>query len=1205
MKNIKILLAEDSSLMRKVETGQLRSLGFEQITEAENGDIAIKILRENQDIDLIISDWNMPVKNGYQLLSWVRANPHCESVPFLMATAQGDRKQIRRAVEAGASGIITKPFDAAELKQKIDEVMGLAAKSQPDAVSKIRMGNSGKVRLRVAHIQITDHLILGVLGHLLETGELSSHQFELEPVRMSGWNPVETGLEQGTVDAACVLAPIAMDLFGAGVPIRAVLLAHRNGSIFVRNKTGGHTGSSPSFFQGKSILIPHKMSIHHMLAHRFFSGMGLKLGTAGQADIDVHYEVVPPVIMPDFLKDSPDVAGFIVAEPIGSLAVASGIGETEFLSGSMWENHPCCLVAVRDDFIAAHEPAVYEFADLLVRAGQFMEHNPEKTAEIGVDFLDPERKLGLTAPLLRNVLAEGLSTGDLFPVAEDFRKISEYMVSEMKIGKKIDADLFLDTRFAKAAHDKKKERIPPSPVPESVPKQSQAAQEPAQTNDQKIDQEQEKKTEKNGAGAMLALTEEDRERFDTIRISVDILDQLMNLTGELVQIRNRELLSSAMSEPAERSLSQRLSRVTAQLQETVLQTRMQPIGNIFGKLPRIVRELGKKYGKEAEIFFSGRETEVDRSILDSLALPLVCALRVCCRDSIESPEDRKKAGKSPVGRVCLEACSKAGEIHIRIRDDGRGIDPESVKKSALRMGMRNAGQLADMNEKEILSLLFLPEFSSEAEPSRFSGLASDFRSIKKSMETFNGTAEPESAPGEGTIMHLRLPMTLTIIPSLLVAQGGQCYAIAQMNVEELVCLYDEDVKKKVEKTGNQEMYRLRDQLLPLVRLQAVLEHPEGWKENDTASSPELSGELSEKKGNPLTFAVVRIGNRRFGLIVDRVLGNEDIVVKSMHPVLSGLRIYSGVTVMGDGRVVLILDMEGICHHAGLRFHAPEKKDTAESSKSADRQTVLLFKNGLCEHFALPLPLIRRVERIAAAEIENVGDREFVNAAGVSTRIVRLDTVLTVSPCERKEEMYLILPKFISRPFGILASELIDTASVSGDLNTESHMEDSLLGTAIVRNHLTLFIDIFRIIELAEPDWFAERKKGAPRPEEKKHILLIEDSHFFRRLVKNYLESDQYAVTMAENGEEALGCMEKRKFDLIVSDLDMPVMDGWTFLKKVRKEKRYGDIPAIALTALDSETDQAKARDAGFNGYEIKLNRERLLFNVAKLLRQCV
>ena len=1186
MKHIRVLLAEDSAPMRKVEISELASLGFENILEAENGDIAIKILRENPDIGLIISDWNMPEKSGYQLLTWVRSNPHYQHIPFVMATAQGDRKQTRRAMEAGVSSIIAKPFNAEELKAKIDEAMGLAAKEQAESVCKIQIVPSGKVRLRVAHIQITDHLILGVLQHLIHTCEFSPVHFELEPVLMSGWNPVETALENGTVDAACVLAPIAMDLFGAGVPIRTVLLAHRNGSSFVRSKAGNYTKPYQDFFEGKSILIPHKMSMHHILAHRFFSAMGLKLGVAGQSDIDVQYEVVAPVMMPEFLKDNPEVAGFIVAEPIGSLAVASGIAEREFLSGNMWENHPCCVVAVRNDFIAAHETVLYEFTDLLVRAGQFMEQHPEKAAEIGVEFLDPDGKLGLTVPLLRNVLAEGLRTGDLFPAAEDFRKIGDCLFSEMKIGKKTDPELFIDSRFAKAACRKKTSQMPVS-LPESAPKPrvTEGKEKSAAETDRKE--------------PVPVLSEDDHERSDTIRISIDILDQLMASAGELVLIRNRELLSSAMSDPVTRSISQRLSLVTSQLQETILQTRMQPLGNVFGKLPRIVRELGKKYGKEAEISLAGRDTEVDRSLLDSLALPLVCALTVCCRDSIESPEERKKAGKFPAGRISLDADSSAGEVRIRIRDDGRGIDPESVKKAGLYLGIRNGRQLAAMSEKEILSLLFLPEFSGSGIP-----CSSDFRSIKKTMESFNGTAEIESAAGEGTVIHLRLPMTLAIIPSLIAGEGEQRYAIPQMNVEELVCLYDEDVKKKIEKAGNQRVYRLRDRLLPLVHLGDVLEHAEGLTEGlseklNAKSNAEFFPDGKSK--DAVTFAVVRTGNRRFGLIIDRVLGTEDIVVKAMHPVLAGLRIYSGVTVMGDGRAVLILDIDGICDHAGIRFHRLEETDSTASGRTEELQKVLVFRNGLSEQFALALPLIRRVERIAAADIEKVGDREFVTVAGISTRIVRLDTVLTVSACEMKAEMFLLLPKFIRRPFGILVSQILDISSVSGDLNTESHREDGLLGTAIVQNHMTLFPDIFRVIELAEPGWFAERKKEAPLPEEKKHILLVEDSHFFRRLVKGYLESDQYAVTMAEHGEEALACMENRNFDLIISDLNMPVMDGWTFLKKVRRQSRYKNIPAIALTALDSETDLTRAQDAGFNGYEIKLNRERLLFNVAKLL----
>jgi len=861
------------------------------------------------------------------------------------------------------------------------------------------------------------------------------------------------------------------------------------------------------------------------------------------------------------------------------------------------------VVAVRDDFIGAHESVLYEFTDMLVRAGQFMEQHPEKAAEIGVEFLDPDHKLGLTVPLLRTVLAEGVRTGNLFPDKADFQKIGDYMFSEMKIGKKIDADLFLDTRFAKAACGKIREMFP-APLPESALEQPR----PNQKNDEKTVYGKKRIKEKHQTETVPGLNEEDHERSDTIRISVDILDQLMSLTGELVLIRNRELLSTAMSDPGERSISQRLSIVTAQLQETVLQTRMQPIGNVLGKLPRIVRELGKKYGKETEISLGGRDTEVDRSILDSLVRPLVCALIVCCRDSIESPEERKKAGKSPAGKIRIEADSSAGEIHIRIRDDGRGIDPDAVKKAIAGKGIRNPGQMAGMSEKEILSLLFLPEISA-AQQMQIPGACPELHSIHKTMLSFNGMAEIESAAGEGTVIHLRLPMTLAIIPSLIVAQGQQRYAIAQMNVEELVCLYDEDVNRKIEKAGNQRVYRLRDRILPLVHLGDVLAHSQGLAEdlqevlNAEKSSESAPPDLSEKNGQSLTFAVVRTGNRRFGLIIDRVLGTEDIVVKAMHPLLSGLRMYSGVTVMGDGRVVLILDMEGICSQAGIHFRRPEETDSTASGRTEELQKVLLFKNGISEQFALALPLIRRVERIAAADIEKVGNREFVTVYGVSTRIIRLDSILHVSPCEMKEEMFLVLPKFISRPFGILVSQILDISSVSGDLNTESHREDGLPGTAVVRGHMTLFIDIFRVIELAEPDWFAERKKDAPLPEEKKHILLVEDSHFFRRLVKGYLESDLYTVTMAEHGEEALGCMEKGNFDLIISDLNMPVMDGWTFLKKVRKEKRYRNIPAIALTALDSETDQARAQEAGFNGYEIKLNRERLLFNVAKLLRQ--
>jgi chemotaxis signal transduction protein/ABC-type nitrate/sulfonate/bicarbonate transport system substrate-binding protein/CheY-like chemotaxis protein len=454
-KNVQILLVEDTAVMRKIEIKTLKSLGFEGILEAVDGDEAIAILQGDQKVDLIISDWNMPNKDGYELLCWVRNNADTSSIPFLMATGQGDKAQEKKAVDAGVSAFVAKPFNEAELKAKIDEAFGLI--EQEGGASPISKGPresvNGRVKLKVAHIQITDHIILGVLKHLIARGELQPQHFELETVCMPGWNPVQTALEKGEVDAAFILAPIAMDLYSFGVPIKLTLLAHKNGSISVRSNRDGYGEPYADYFRSKSFFIPHKMSVHHILAHLFFSSIGLTPGMVGEGQSDVNFEVVAPIKMQEFLQSNKAAAGFMVAEPLGTKAIASGVASLQFLSSELWENHPCCCVTMRDDFIEPHTDAVYEFTEMLVAAGKFVEQKPEMAAEIGVAFLDPNKTLGLKVPVLKNVLSEekGIKTGDLYPAIDDLRTMNDYMVKRMRIGGAVDMDAFVDTRFADAA----------------------------------------------------------------------------------------------------------------------------------------------------------------------------------------------------------------------------------------------------------------------------------------------------------------------------------------------------------------------------------------------------------------------------------------------------------------------------------------------------------------------------------------------------------------------------------------------------------------------------------------------------------------------------------------------------------------------------------------------------------------------------------
>lgn len=451
--NLKILLVEDAGVMRKLEGKALKSLGFTDITEAENGQDAITKMEAGLQPDLIISDWNMPEKDGYELLVWVRSQEQFKATPFMMATGRGEKKEVAKATEAGVNSFIAKPFNAEELRLKIEEALGLSVEEEVADREEERHTESGKVKLKLAHIQITDHLALGVLKHLIASGELKPKHFELETTCMPSWNPVAEALEKKTVDGAFILAPLAMDIFGYGADIRLVLFAHKNGSIFVRNKKGVYEEPFSNFFTDKSFLIPHVLSIHNMLAHMFFSNIGLRPGFSGEGDINLNLEVLAPIKMPESLGESESNSGYLVAEPLGTKAIANGLAELQFLSSELWENHPCCVVTMQKHLIEKYPDAVSEFTEMLVQAGKYIEQKPALSAEIAVKFLDPEGKLGLKVPILKNVLTDpkGITFHDLWPMKDDLKRIQEYMVEEMKIGSKIDVDEFVDLQFAEKA----------------------------------------------------------------------------------------------------------------------------------------------------------------------------------------------------------------------------------------------------------------------------------------------------------------------------------------------------------------------------------------------------------------------------------------------------------------------------------------------------------------------------------------------------------------------------------------------------------------------------------------------------------------------------------------------------------------------------------------------------------------------------------
>ena len=697
----------------------------------------------------------------------------------------------------------------------------------------------------------------------------------------------------------------------------------------------------------------------------------------------------------------------------------------------------------------------------------------------------------------------------------------------------------------------------------------------------------------------------------TVRISVDLLDRLMTAAGELVLVRNQSLLAIDQSDITIRRIMQRLNSVTSEIQEAVMRTRMQPISNLFGKFPRLVRDLSRQLGKQIEFITEGNEVELDKTILEMLSDPLTHMVRNACDHGIESPEERRCLGKSATGRIHLGARHEGSQITITISDDGRGIDPNKVRRKALQNGLRTEAELAHMSDKEVFQLILLPGFSTVEQVTEISGRGVGMDVVRTNIDQLGGSMQIDSILGRGSTFHLRLPLTVAIIPCLIVVCQGERYAIPQKDLEELVCVYPQQRQSKLEYAYDQEVYRLRDRLLPLVRLSEVLARRRPFTANTRAEIVRKYQQAGDSE-SMLNIAVVKAGSNRFGLIVDRILTTEEIVVKPMHSTLKPLRCYSGATIMGDGRVALILDIEGIARHAAVSLESTwvavdrSKSVAATRDDDQDRQTVLLFRYGPQEQFAMALPMIRRIEALPASRIERVGPKEFVTIDGVSTWILRLNQFLTVSECEPRDHYFLLLPRNVRRPVGILMSALLDTATLCTELSTEGIVEEGVIGTAIVAGKLTLFLDIFRLMDRIDPAQLAERKRRLELNAQagKRRILLVDDTQFFRQLVRGYLEAEGYEVETAIHGAQALDLLQERgPFDMIVSDIEMPVMNGWDFAQTVRQRGDTRGIPMLALSTLSSETDKEKAIRCGFDAYEVKVDRESFLNSVAQLLRQ--
>ncbi|NKX93574.1 chemotaxis protein CheA [Sanguibacter hominis ATCC BAA-789] len=541
----------------------------------------------------------------------------------------------------------------------------------------------------------------------------------------------------------------------------------------------------------------------------------------------------------------------------------------------------------------------------------------------------------------------------------------------------------------------------------------------------------------------------------SIRVDVDLLDELMRQVGELVLVRNQiAQITGLDANPELTRSSQRLSLIATELQEGVMKTRMQPIDHVWNKMPRVVRDLAAALKKSVDLEMIGGETELDRSLLESVKDPLTHLVRNAVDHGIEDPAGRAAAGKPENGVLTLRAYHAGGQVIVEVRDDGKGINPETVAAKALERGLKTVEQLDAMSINEIQSLVFLPGFSTASAVTNVSGRGVGMDVVRSNIEAIGGQVEVESEVGAGTVWRLRIPLTLAIMPALTVASGTEIYAIPQVNLLELVALDTERTAEAIEHVGNSEVYRLRGDLLPLVRLTDVLRSP-------------------SKADGSMVIAVLRADNQRFGLVVDRVMNNEEIVVKPLASQLKTVGTYAGATLMGDGRVALILDVQAIARRslAGDSAEIAVARDRVEAvSAGADGQDLLIVAIDDARRAAVPLSAVTRLEQIDAQRIEQLGNREVLQYRGEILPVVRLDSILGGSGISREGLLDVVVFSRGQRSVALVVGEILE---IVNDRGAERRPADSygLEQLVVLAGKVTELVDLPLVLQTGDPEYF--------------------------------------------------------------------------------------------------------------------------------------
>ncbi len=669
----------------------------------------------------------------------------------------------------------------------------------------------------------------------------------------------------------------------------------------------------------------------------------------------------------------------------------------------------------------------------------------------------------------------------------------------------------------------------------------------------------------------------------TLRVNVGTLEHLMTMVSELVLTRNQLLeIARRENDSSYKVPLQRLSHITAELQDGVMKTRMQPIGNAWSKLPRIIRDLSGELGKKIDLELEGAETELDRQVLELIKDPLTHMVRNSADHGIETVAERRALGKPEQGSIRVSAFHEGGQITIEVKDDGRGLDLGRIRRKALEAGLASDGEIERMTDDQIARFIFHPGLSTAGKITSVSGRGVGMDVVKSNVDAIGGLIEIATEGGKGTTISVKIPLTLAIVSALIVLTGDQRFAIPQSVVRELVRV-KANSDHQIEYINNAPVLRLRDRLLPVISMSSLMA-------------------LSTEASNEGFIVVTQVGSRQFGIMVDAVFHTEEIVVKPMSAKLRHIQMFSGNTILGDGAVVLIIDPNGISRMVGTVESESGRDQISEgivAGTAADLVTMLIFKSGSGSFKAIPISVVTRLEDVDASKIEISAGRAMLQYRG------RLMPVIPACPeveIRREGLQPIIIFSDGTLTMGLAVDSIVDIVDEALDIELARTAGQDVVGSAVIRGRATDILDVAHFLPQAHPDWLQGQRIAGPQSTAL-HLLLMDPSAFFREMLAPVLKAAGFRVTSCGTRQEAEAAMVRHP-DISVAVIDIEAGNGEGLglagaLRRFRGDQHGDpDLTVVGLATFASADLARRAREAGVAQTIARFDRKGLVAALA-------